>query len=338
MAASEPISISVVIPAYNAEKYLARAIKSVLEQTYKPNEIIVVDDGSTDGTYMAAAEFRDSIRYIYQDNSGESGARNRGIKEACGNWIAFLDADDEWLPERLERQVKILERQPELVWVGGNYIRRLLNTKQQSNNVNIKKAKRLLKTNLYFPDFFRNILSINLGCTDVMLINKYVLEKVGLFQYKKKIGADVDLWWRIAYQYPRIGYVVNPIAIYYLDIPTSISQSSWSFDDFSDLLDRHLKLSAEAGKQKDFLPLARNMMERWMRAAWFTGNITGVRDMLTYYKPYLHWWFAVIMRLMLYFPSASYLLCRGLSRLNRRFHFRKTVLRPIPPKKDLETL
>ena len=96
--------ISVIIPAYNCERFVEEAIHSVIHQSLKPFEIIVVDDGSTDSTKEKIAVFKDAVRYIYQSNSGSSVARNRGIREAKGNYFSFLDADDIWVHEKLEKQ------------------------------------------------------------------------------------------------------------------------------------------------------------------------------------------------------------------------------------------
>ncbi len=115
--------ISVVIPAYNAGRYIGRAIDSVLAQTRPAEEIIVVDDGSTDNTAEIAGAYGDRIRFIRQENAGASVARNTGIAAATGNWIAFLDADDEWLPEKLRLQTEHLERNPDLTWTTANYVR-----------------------------------------------------------------------------------------------------------------------------------------------------------------------------------------------------------------------
>ncbi|SVB83840.1 uncharacterized protein METZ01_LOCUS236694, partial [marine metagenome] len=100
------MDISVIIPTYNRRNTLPRAVESVLNQIYKPIEIIVVDDGSTDGAKEMCSEMYPLVRYIYQANSGVSSARNTGIKSASGDWIALLDSDDEWLPDKLEIQVK----------------------------------------------------------------------------------------------------------------------------------------------------------------------------------------------------------------------------------------
>ncbi|NQU45008.1 glycosyltransferase [bacterium] len=100
--------VSVVIPAYNAEAFLRRAIQSALDQTWRPLEIIVVDDGSTDCTRARAAAFGDPVRVLYQENKGQPAATNRAIWESAGNIIALLDADDEWLPDRLKKTVRPL--------------------------------------------------------------------------------------------------------------------------------------------------------------------------------------------------------------------------------------
>jgi glycosyltransferase involved in cell wall biosynthesis len=104
--------VSAVIPAYNAAAYVGEAIESVLQQTYAPIECIVVDDGSTDRTAEIAAEFRGNVRLLRQENRGVSAARNRGAREAAGELLAFLDADDRWLPERVERQLGALDDRP----------------------------------------------------------------------------------------------------------------------------------------------------------------------------------------------------------------------------------
>src|SRR5690242_5053753 len=109
----ERATVSVIIPAYNSERYIADALRSVLAQTYMPQEIIVVDDGSSDGTARALDPFRSTIRYIYQKNRGEPAARNTGMREAKGDYIAFLDADDLWLPEKLDLQMTYLAAHPE---------------------------------------------------------------------------------------------------------------------------------------------------------------------------------------------------------------------------------
>ncbi|MEM4724269.1 MAG: glycosyltransferase family A protein, partial [Candidatus Hadarchaeum sp.] len=111
-------SVSVIIPCYNHGHYLPCAVNSVMAQTFADWEAIIVDDGSTDNTREVAAQFTDSrVRYIYQDNRGLAAARNTGIRAAQGEYLAFLDADDEWEPTFLEACVAALSQQPALAAV-----------------------------------------------------------------------------------------------------------------------------------------------------------------------------------------------------------------------------
>jgi glycosyltransferase involved in cell wall biosynthesis len=118
MRSNSPL-VSVVIPVFNGSRFLAEAIESVRSQEYEPLEIIVVDDGSTDSTAEVAARYGDEIRYVFQQNSGAAAARNRGIAEARGEVIAFLDVDDLWPQGKLELQAERLLRDPELDIVSG---------------------------------------------------------------------------------------------------------------------------------------------------------------------------------------------------------------------------
>ena len=111
---SNPPIISVVIPAYNAERTLAATIQSVLHQTYQDFEIIIVDDGSIDETPSIAQSFGQQVRHIRQARSNPATARNHGATESQGEWVAFLDADDLWLPQKLQRQMQFLERYPQV--------------------------------------------------------------------------------------------------------------------------------------------------------------------------------------------------------------------------------
>jgi len=113
-AVTEPDLISCIVPVYNGEKYLAEALKSILQQNYRPIEIIVVDDGSTDQTASVAKSFGAPVRYLNQRNAGPAAARNFGLSCANGEFIAFLDADDLWHPEKLQRQIARFRLLPEL--------------------------------------------------------------------------------------------------------------------------------------------------------------------------------------------------------------------------------
>ena len=111
MDPSKPL-ISVMIPVYNCDRYLGEAIESVLSQTYRPLEIIIIDDGSTDGSAAVAKRFMPHIHYYYQANAGIGSARNKGIELAQGSFFAFLDADDLWSKDKLAQQMAALEAHP----------------------------------------------------------------------------------------------------------------------------------------------------------------------------------------------------------------------------------
>src|SRR2546425_10651809 len=114
MVGGTPSCVSVVIPVYNGEQYLADAIQSVRDQTYQNVEVIVVDDGSTDESADVAKKFGEAIRYVHQSNGGVGKARNTGIAAARGAYLAFLDQDDLWLPDKLAVQVAYLDSHPEM--------------------------------------------------------------------------------------------------------------------------------------------------------------------------------------------------------------------------------
>jgi glycosyltransferase involved in cell wall biosynthesis len=114
MRMSDGPLVSCIVPAFNAQEYIEETLASIHAQTYTSIEVVVVDDGSTDDTAGAVARFRPKVRYLYQENAGPAAARNRGIEETRGDMMAFLDADDVWHPEKLERQMARFEARPEL--------------------------------------------------------------------------------------------------------------------------------------------------------------------------------------------------------------------------------
>lgn len=198
--------VSVVIPAYNAAQYICETIDSVLSQTYKDYEIIVVDDGSTDNTKEILQPHMGKIRYMYKENGGPASARNVGIKNAQGEYIAFLDSDDLWLPEKLEKQVRYFEEYPEVGLVFTDCIR--FNEKGSEERHNLKKG-------LISDDMFVNIWWENLIPNLTVMVRKSCFEKVGVFDESKQIVSveDREMWLRIAREY-RVGYLEEALAKY----------------------------------------------------------------------------------------------------------------------------
>jgi glycosyltransferase involved in cell wall biosynthesis len=171
--------VSVVIPVFNGERFLREAVQSVLDQKYSPVEIIIVDDGSTDGTPNVARSFPETVRYLHQTNRGPSAARNRGIEHAQGSLIAFADADDLWPPGKLELQLPYLINDPTVGIVMGRVQQMLLSETVDGQT----QTER-------FPE---PAFSVNLGSA---VIRKSVFDRVGLFDETMRYSEDVDWFMR----------------------------------------------------------------------------------------------------------------------------------------------
>ena len=322
----KPYSVSVIIPAHNASQYIGRAIESVLAQTRKPDEIIVVDDGSTDNTAEVIKKY-ESIRYIHQENAGVSVARNTGIETAASEWIAFLDADDEWIPEKLELQTELLRRNPDLVWTTSNFIRCLCDEDRRAPDIDLKQGQKALHGKEYFDDFFQTTLPRGYGCTITKLIKKSVLKDVGGFQVGQHIGEDTDLWFRIACRWPSIGYINQPLATYHMNVNESLTQKQDRLEFLSDMLKRHLKLSAEYNKLKVYKPHAVYAVTSWIRGLVFENKPAEIRRLLGEFEELLTFRFKTIIRLLLICPSATAMICHIISRIVRALNLRKTIMR-----------
>jgi glycosyltransferase involved in cell wall biosynthesis len=211
------IQVSVIIPTYNRSAMLSRAIRSVLTQKGAKFELIVVDDGSTDGTneqgvqrmaHDEKAPDKNSahrppsavqIRYLFQTNQGPSTARNLGIKESRGEWIAFLDSDDEWLPGKLRAQLDFFEQNPNLricqteeIWI------------RNGQRVNpMKKHKK------YGGQIFEQCLPLCIVSPSAVMMHRTLFDEVGFFDEALPACEDYDLWLRIASRYP-IGLIDQP--------------------------------------------------------------------------------------------------------------------------------
>ncbi|NOY98884.1 MAG: glycosyltransferase family 2 protein [Chloroflexi bacterium] len=171
--------ISVIVPAYNAETYLAEALQSIIDQDYAPMEIIVVDDGSTDGTAEVAAGFGAEIRYVYQENCGTPAARNKGVSLAQGDIIAFLDSDDLWSDQKLELQLERLTNNPHVgIVLGYTQQVRLVESRDGGQE---------------FVPFLAPQPMLSLGGA---VIRKSVFDKVGVFDETFLFCDDIDWFLR----------------------------------------------------------------------------------------------------------------------------------------------
>ncbi|MEX2231776.1 MAG: glycosyltransferase family A protein [Cyclobacteriaceae bacterium] len=195
-----PPSVSIIIPAYNCERFISETIDSVIHQTFKNFEVLIVDDGSTDGLRQIAGEFtlRDTrIKYRYQKNLGVSAARNFGFRQSHGNFIAFLDSDDIWLPENLELKLNRFERDNVgLVHSDAS----IINEHSEKKQATLRGAEGDLLDALLLWD------GTQIPGPSSILIRREVLDTVGLFDENLSTAADKDLFIRIAARY-KIGRV-----------------------------------------------------------------------------------------------------------------------------------
>ena len=208
------MKISVVIPTYNRIALVERAIDSVLRQSIKPFDIIVVDDGSDDGTSEMIQKKYRSINLVQQQNSGVSAARNNGIKHAKGDWIALLDSDDEWTEKKLENQANRLIKNPDYHFCHTNEI-------WIRNGVRVNQKKRHQKYGGYIFDKCLDICRISPSST---LFKKNILEHVGWFDTQLPVCEDYDLWLRITADY-KILFVDELLIIKYGGHTDQLSQS-----------------------------------------------------------------------------------------------------------------
>ena len=213
---------SVVIPVYNRRQWVGRAIRSVLQQTCRDLEVLVVDDASEDDTAaFVQSEFGDAVHLIkLPHNGGVSAARNRGIEKARGEWLAFLDSDDEWLPHKLEEQRAELERSQRLIchtdeiWV--------------RNGVRVNPHKHHQK---YGGDIFFKALAQCVMSPSSIAIHRRVFAEVGLFDEALPACEDYELWLRIAARY-EVAYLEEKLIVKYGGHEDQLSQAYYAMDRF----------------------------------------------------------------------------------------------------------
>ena len=285
--------ISAVIPAFNASHCLGRAIDSILAQSYPAEEIIVVDDGSTDDTAVVAKSYGEPVRYIYQDNSGASIARNTGVTAAKGDWIAFLDADDEWLPEKLQRQVEIISNNPELRWCSVNYNR--TDGQKTAPVADEKLIAAALANRGYFESYFRAAAKYRFRAdTPTLMIRREVFDELGGFEPGMVRSQDLDVWWRIAHHYPCIGYVAQPLAIIHLDTQNEVlAQRRLEAKRgiiVRELIARHLRLADEQNRLDEFRPFAAKELRESLLGTLFRGFKDDARETVSRFGDLFPWY------------------------------------------------
>jgi glycosyltransferase involved in cell wall biosynthesis len=199
------MKISVVIPAYNSAEFIADAVHSILKQTRPITEITIVDDGSTDNTQQIVEALPGPITYIKQPNQGPSAARNTGIKAANSEWIAFLDADDQWTPDKIDKQLKLLRKIPELVLIAGDMAE--IDKSGQLITESVLDKHHLLNKfqaiqDRAIPNALAELVTKNFIPTGTVLVKKSALIEAGCFNPSIRFGEDLECWSKIAAKHP----------------------------------------------------------------------------------------------------------------------------------------
>jgi len=214
-------SIAVVIPTFNRKHCISRAIESVLSQTLAANEIIVVDDGSSDGTGSFLEEKYPQLRYLSQSNLGVSAARNRGVIESSSKWLAFLDSDDEWLEKKLELQIQRLIENPEYQLIHSEEI-------WIRNGVRVNQMKKHQKGGGHIFDKCLPLCAIS---PSSVILSRQLFEEVGGFDEELPACEDYDLWLKICSRYPVL-FIEQALIKKYGGHDDQLSRLHWGMDRF----------------------------------------------------------------------------------------------------------
>ena len=218
---TDNFSVSVIIPTFNRVEYLPDALDSVYSQIHPVTEVIVVDDGSTDHTVEKLSPAYPSAQFLRQENQGVSSARNLGIAKASHPWIALLDSDDRWTPQKLEQQITHLSQNPSLraVHTGEKWIR-------DGKEINIPASLDKSKDGLWERSLEKCII-----CPSSVLLHQSVFEKTGTFDPSLAICEDYDFWLRLLLTH-EIGLIEEPLVHKYGGHPDQLSMSTWGLDRF----------------------------------------------------------------------------------------------------------
>jgi glycosyltransferase involved in cell wall biosynthesis len=214
-------TISAVIPTHNRSPMLRRALASVMLQTRPPDEIVVVDDGSTDDTRDWVPVEYPTVVYIRQENTGVSAARNRGVAECNSEWIAFLDSDDEWRPNKLERQSEALTANPTYHLCHSNEI-------WIRDGRRVNEGKRHAKSGGWI---FQHCLPLCVISPSAAVVRRTLFEELGGFDETLPVCEDYDLWLRICARHPVL-FLEEPLTVKYGGHADQLSHSYWGMDRF----------------------------------------------------------------------------------------------------------
>jgi hypothetical protein len=305
---------SVIIPAYNSAKTLARSIDSVLAQTWPAHEIIVVDDASSDGIGEVTKAYGTQIRYLRREhNAGVSAARNYGVEQATGDWLAFLDADDWYFPDRLRMHAEWIAQDPALDFLTGDYEYRdesgsllgLSMNQHASGQAMLRKAGTETRVVMQ-ADEFEAFVTDHFGDTHTLSVSRDLFLRAGGYPLGFKVCEDVHLLTRIVALSRKAGVICQPLGVYLIhgNSATRRDPVTAQRENVRTLLDlksrvKHFPVPVRRGVMKRLRDARLNLGyalakqgRRWPAAravfsnVWDAGIMAGLKDMLSMLKGY----------------------------------------------------
>jgi glycosyltransferase involved in cell wall biosynthesis len=272
------VTVSVLIPVYNGAEFVSTAISSALNQRNIEVEVIVIDDGSTDATPAVLASFGDRIRVLRQSNAGHVKARNNGAKIAQGDWLAFLDADDDWLPDKLAKQLARVEGS-----IGMVYTERMNFGETDRVTGNQSDTQELLD-----GDIFEQLLvQGNFVTVSSVIIRKSIYEQLGGFEESLLVCEDWDMWLRYTAQGGLVGVVREPLTRYRWH-PGAMTRN------LQRMLEGRLKvvertLALPRGQQVSRAVARRAVARCWEISAWYAAPVQTRLALAWYLRSAWHW-------------------------------------------------
>ena len=275
-----PKTVSVIIPNYNYARFLSEAIESVLAQSYKPIEIIVVNNGSTDNSLEVLNSFENRIRIIDQPNLGQSGSRNSGLSQATGEYIAFLDADDIWHPKKIEKQLKLLSNTTRLVYSG---IIRF----NDSDRTEMYQQLPIFRGDCSEYFLSKPGVSIVLSGESTAIFSRTLINEVGNFDGDLNSAAGWDFFRRCS-RYSSFDFVPEPLT-YYRAHGSNLSNSNLS--NISDIRKAYRKLFADekwvipqTTQKRIQIDLEFTFLKTHIKALDFINTLDSLRRLRNYFK------------------------------------------------------